>query len=55
MASRQFEIGSVLLIIREMQIKTNNWSEWPSLINLQITNARWGVEKGDPSVLWVGM
>ena len=41
-------------LIREMQIKTTmryhfTPSEWPSLVNLQITNAGEGVEKREPS------
>ena len=37
-----------ILIIREMQIITSHWSEWPSLISLQI-NAGKGMEDRDSS------
>ena len=45
---------STSLIIRERQIKTTmryqfTLSEWPSLVRLQITNAREGMEKREPS------
>ena len=52
-ASRHIKRCSTLLIIRKCKSKlqwgnTSHWSEWPSLISPQITNAGEGVEKREP-------
>ena len=59
MASSHMKRGSILLILREVQIKptkkkkkkgaTSHQSEWPSLVSLQVTNEGEGVEKWEHS------
>ena len=41
--------------VRKYMLRTSHQSEWPSLINPQITSAGGAVEKGNPPALLVGM
>ena len=57
MTSKHMKRCSISVVIGIMNIKTTikYWSEWPSLICLQITHAGEGVEKREPYYAVVGM